>query len=200
MGGLGSGRSGGRPRTEDGLPGCAWSGSVVWTDTRTSERGGSVSYQVYLGEESGRVRLKHTSTRADGEGYVSDYWVQLITTPQPFGGRRWWFVCPRTGKRAAKIYLPDEAVTFASRQAYRLTYACQREPVHYRDLRRALKLRGELGAVGGIGSYIPKPKWMRWPTYERAMTKIDKAEEVVDAHTARLLESSRKSWRRMEGV
>jgi hypothetical protein len=29
---------------------------------------------------------------------------------------------------------------------------------------------------------------MRWPTYERAMTKIDRAEEAVDAHTAFLLD------------
>jgi hypothetical protein len=91
----------------------------------------------------------------------SDYWIQLETTPQPFGGRRWWFVCPQTGVRAAKLYLPNGAFTFASRRAYRLAYASQREPAHYRALRRAFKLRGKLGAEGGIGDYVRKPKWMR---------------------------------------
>ena len=43
--------------------------------------------------------------------------IQLETTPQPFGGRRWWFVCPRAGRRAAKLYLPNGVFTFASRQA-----------------------------------------------------------------------------------
>ena len=29
---------------------------------------------------------------------------------------------------------------------------------------------------------MPKPKWMRWPTYERRLEEIAAAEEVVDAH------------------
>jgi hypothetical protein len=196
MGGYGSGRSGGRPTTESGLtltlsklfrdglfrPGCAWGGSLVWRNTTTGERVGSIGYEASLGQDSGRVRLKYT-TRSDGERRESDYWIQLETTYQPFGGRRWWFVCPRTGKRAAKLYLPDGAFTFASRQAYRLAYACQREPVHYRALRRALKLRGNLGGTGGLESYIPKPKWMREATYDRKLEEIFAAEEAVDAHT-----------------
>ena len=57
MGGYGSGRSGGRPTTENGLtlslskllrdrlfrPGCVCSSSLVWTDTTTGERVGSIS-------------------------------------------------------------------------------------------------------------------------------------------------------------
>jgi hypothetical protein len=50
-------------------------------------------------------------------------------------------------------------------------------------LRRAFKLRAKLGADGGIGDYIPKPKWMRWSTYQRAKARIDRAEEIVDAYT-----------------
>jgi hypothetical protein len=202
MGGYGSGRNGGGPTTEDGLkltlskllrdqsfqPGFATSGSLVWTNTTTGERIGSISYEAHLRQESGRVRLKYTTTRRDGERHKSDYWIELTTTPQPFGGRRWWFVCPHSGKRVAKLYLPNGAFTFASRQAYRLAYACQREPTHDRALRRAFKLRAKLGADGGIGDYILKPKWMRWRTYERAMARIDKVEEVVDAHTAFLLD------------
>ena len=57
-----------------------------------------------------------------------------------------------------------------------------------RALRRALKLRGKLGAEGGIGDYVAKPKWMRWRTYDRVMARIDKAEEAVEAHTAFLLD------------
>ena len=81
-------------------------GSLIWTNTTTGERVGSIGYEAHLGQESGRVRLYYTTTRWDGERRESDYWVQLETTPQPFGGRRWWFVCPRTGRRAAKLYLP----------------------------------------------------------------------------------------------
>jgi hypothetical protein len=193
MGGFGSGRSGGRPTTEDGLtlrlstllrdrPGCAWSGSITWTDIRTGEQSGSISYEAYLRQKTGRVRLYYTTTRRDGERRESDYTIELETSPQPFGGRRWWFICPRTGVRAAKLYLPNGAYTFASRRAYRLAYRSQRETPYDRALRRAFKLQRKLGSDGGIGDYIPKPKWMRWRTYDRKLEEIFTAEQVVDDH------------------
>ena len=82
-----------------------------------------------------------------------------------------------------KLYLPNGAFTFASRQAYRLAYRSQRETPHDRALRRAFKLRRRLGGDDGTGDYIPKPKWMRWPTYNRKLEEVAAAEEVVDAHT-----------------
>jgi len=120
MGGYGSGRSGGGPTVEDGLtldlgklmhgrlfrPGQAWDSSIVWTNTRTGEQISSIAYQAQLSEEHGRVRLHYTTARRNGEKHASDYWVELETTTQPVGGRRWWFVCPRTGARVAKLYLP----------------------------------------------------------------------------------------------
>jgi hypothetical protein len=49
-------------------------------------------------------------------------------------------------------------------------------------LRRAFKLRRRLGDDGGIGDCVPKPRWMRWPTYERKIKQIAAAEGVVDSH------------------
>jgi hypothetical protein len=86
------------------------------------------------------------------------------------------------------------AVTFASRQTYRLAYRSQRETPHDRALRRAFKLRGKLGADGGIGDCVPKPKWMRWPTYDRKLDEITAAESIVNAH---LLTFVRKLDRRV---
>jgi hypothetical protein len=77
-------------------------------------------------------------------------WIELATTPQPFGGRRWWFVCPRTGARVAKLHLPPGVSTFASRRAYRLAYKCQRETPYDRAIRRALKLRRRSGGEYAI--------------------------------------------------
>jgi hypothetical protein len=85
---------------------------------------------------------------------------------QPFAQRN--FICP--------VGLSP------SPRAYRLAYACQREPAHDRALRRAFRLRGKLEAEGGIGEHVPKPKWMRWRTYDRKLEEIFAAEEVVDAH------------------
>jgi hypothetical protein len=95
MGGFGSGRSGGRATTGDGLtlslsklfrerlfrPGCEWGGSLVWTNTTTGERVGSIGYEAHLCHEFGRVRLKYTTTRWNGERRESDYWIQLETRP-----------------------------------------------------------------------------------------------------------------------
>jgi hypothetical protein len=197
MGGRRSGRSAGRATTDDGLslsllkllrdrlfrPGPASGGSLVWTNTTTGERVGSIGYEARLGQDSGCVRLKYTSARWDGERRELDYLIQLVTTAQPFGGRRWWWICPRTGRRAVQLYLPNGAFTFASRQAYRLAYRSQRETARDRALRRAFKLREKLGGDDGTGDYIPKPKWMRWPTFDRKLGELAAAEELVDGHT-----------------
>lgn len=168
----------------DGLirPGVYRSGSLVWTNTRTGEQVSSIGYQAQVDDESGRVRFYYTTTLRNGEKVDSDYWVGLETTPQPFGGRRWWFVCPRTRDLVAKLYLPGGATRFASRKAHRLAYRSQRESPHDRALSQAFKLRGRLEADGAIGSYVAKPKWMRWATFERRINRIEKAEAVCNAH------------------
>lgn len=69
-----------------------------------------------------------------GRAYV----VQVVSDPQPFGGRRWWFVCPITRRRAAALYQPWEVAPFASRQAHGLTYRTQRLDTRIGE-RRALR-------------------------------------------------------------
>jgi hypothetical protein len=96
----------------------------------------------------------------------------------------------------AKLYLPSGAFTFASRQAYRLAYRSQRETPYDRALRRGFKLRGKLGADGGMGDYVPKPKWMRWPTYDRKLEEVFAAEEVVDAHLLGFVQKLERCSRR----
>jgi hypothetical protein len=133
------------------------------------------------------VWLRYTTTLGDGEHHDSDYRIELESTPQPFGGRRWWFICPRMGVRVAKLYLPNGAYTFASRQAYRLAYRSQREAPYDRALRRVFKSQAKLGVEGGIWDHIPKPKWMRWRTYDRQLEQIARAEEIIDGHLAAFL-------------
>jgi len=74
-----------------------------------------------------------------------------------------------TGGRVLKLHLPSGATKFASRQAYRLPYECQRETPRYRSLGRAWKARKRLNSIGGIGDPCFRPKWMRRKTFDRLM-------------------------------
>jgi hypothetical protein len=192
MGGSNSGRYGGRPTIESGLtldlhrlirqgllvPGRYRRGSIVWTRVASDEQVGSVGYEARMEGDCGHVRLHYATTRAyNGDRRELDYAITLETTLQPFGGRRWWFVCPMTG-----------ALTFASRRAYRLGYRSKRETARDRALSRAFKLRQRLGGNGGIGDFIPKPKWLRWSTFNRQMAGIETAERITNLHMWALVE------------
>jgi hypothetical protein len=74
------------------------------------------------------------------------------------------------------------------RKAYRLAYRSQRETPRDRALSGAFALRRKLGADGGIGDYVTKPKGMHWRTFKRAMKRIDRAEDIVDGHAVLLLD------------
>jgi len=63
------------------------------------------------------------------------------------------------------LHLPPGALTFASRRAYRLAYRSQR-----------------VGRDGGIGDPIPKPKGMRWATFDREVQKVEALEAVINGH------------------
>jgi hypothetical protein len=102
------------------------------------------------------LELTH-QTRDDREGdrIVRDR-IRLIWTVPTYGGRRWWFQCPRTGRRTTKLFLPNGGWHFWSRQAYGLGYACQREDRLGRLQRRAAKLNRQLGGDGWAGWDTPR--------------------------------------------
>jgi hypothetical protein len=58
--------------------------------------------------------------------------VRTIWTTPNFGGRRMWFVCPFSGRRARALFLPNGAAHWASRAAYGLFYTSQRLAPAYR--------------------------------------------------------------------
>jgi hypothetical protein len=129
------------------------------------------------------IELTH-QTRDDREGdrIVRDR-IRLIWTVPTYGGRRWWFQCPRTYRKTTKLYLPNGGWHFWSRQAYGLGYACQREDRFGRLQRRAAMLNRQLGGKGWGSWDTPptKPKWMRWRTYERKYEIWERAVEEANA-------------------
>jgi hypothetical protein len=112
--------------------------------------------------------IHQTRDEREGDRVVSDR-IRLLWTVPTYGGRRWWFQRPRTGRRTTKLFLPNGGQHFWSRVGYGLGYACQREGRFSRLQRRAAMLNRQLGGKGWAtwDSPPPKPKWMRWETYER---------------------------------
>ena len=121
---------------------------------------------------------------------MTDYWsgqeaeiddkIDLAASRPPFGGLRWWFLCPRRNRRVRTLYLPLGGCHLWSRRAYRLAYASQRETEYDGALRRARKLYLRLGGDPADDEYPDKPKRMRWTTYNLLMDKLAAADDVAD--------------------
>src|SRR5262249_1236406 len=192
MGVFGSGRSGGGPTVESasrldidalrrhglirlGRGGCVIRFSGPYHDL-------DVEIETHIdGPWNGFVRLKYEMTDYwTGEPLAVDDKIFLATSGPPFGGLRWWFVCPHLNRRVRKLYLPLGGHHFWSRRAYELAYASQRETKYDRALRRARKLRLRLGGDPADDEYPDKPPRMRWATYNRLMDRLVAADAVTD--------------------
>jgi hypothetical protein len=72
--------------------------------------------------------------------------VGICSRPMPYGGRRFYFQCPKTGKACDVVALVDGQ--FASRRAQRLAYWSQSEDEFGRASRRVERLRARLWPEG----------------------------------------------------
>jgi hypothetical protein len=135
------------------------------------------------GPEGSFVRLRYAMTDYwTGEEIEIDDEIFLATTRPLFGGLRWWFLCPRSGRRVRKLYLPLGARHFWSRRAYGLAYASQRGTPIDRAHRGKAKIKARL--IGSLDpnewDSPPKPKWMRWHTYNRYVERYDGYEDILN--------------------
>jgi hypothetical protein len=100
----------------------------------------------------------NTIARVRPEFFARGRTIKEVARPQLFGGLRWWFICPRSGRRVARLHMPLGAYQFAARKAYRLPHNSQRGTAQDRLRSRAIKLRRQLGdADGEIGDDLYKP-------------------------------------------
>jgi hypothetical protein len=100
--------------------------------------------------------------------------VPLVHTAQPFGGERLWFACPECGRRCAVLY---GGRRFLCRCCVGLPYTSQSEAAPDRLRRRARLIRERLGGSDYANlslDFPPKPKWMRWATYERLQAESER--------------------------
>ena len=189
MGGLGSGRhwGSGKSTVEDGLTldinklvrdgyiqrGAWVSGTLTWRRVSSGDEIGNIGYEANLTDlDDAWMRLQY---RLNGE--PKDYRIALVTTRPNYGGRRWWFRCPATGRRVAKLHSPPGGDIFASRRAYGLAYRSQRERAYDRALTRTQDIRIKLGGDPSLAVPFPgKPKGMWWRTYWRLRKEAKEAE------------------------
>jgi hypothetical protein len=103
--------------------------------------------------------------------------ISLEWTSCNFGGGRPWFVCPGVacGRRVAILYGPGKY--FLCRHCYDLRYESQREDKGHRALRRAQKIRQQLGGSANMMEPFPnRPKGMHHDTYMRLFWEHHEAE------------------------
>ena len=86
-------------------PGAAWGSTIHWSE-RISGRevaAGRVSADM-TDDRRGWFRLQLGDL---------DQRIDLVAAPRHFGGRQWYFVCPRTAQRVSVLWKPPGAQSFA---------------------------------------------------------------------------------------
>lgn len=189
MGGFGSGRRGGRStanasrkidlawmiRTGRAKPGQWISGPLNWNSGGSPA--GSISYVAQM-EDASDSYLRLTCWRGEGEDRTHvEQVVRLVFTEPNFGGRRWWMICPYSGRRVAKLYMPAGGDRFASRHYWKLGYQSQRVARRDRPFEKLFRLQRKLGSEQGWEAHLKRPKGMWRRTYERHLERYYEIDE-----------------------
>ena len=120
-----------------------------------------------------------------------DQRIELASQPRHFGGRQWYFVCPVTHRHCSVLWMPPGATLFCSRQTWdrQVAYASQFETSVDRAHLGKAKIKSRL--IGDFDpdewDFPPKPKWMRWHTYDNQVEKFDRYEHLLQQECSRAL-------------
>lgn len=129
--------------------------------------GGRPTGSVGLTATEHGLRLRYQFTNDNGELQVVDEHIPFARSPTNFGGARLWLTCLRCRRRVGVLYGGRH---FRCRVCHGLRYQSQQQPYWQRAIEQADKLRRRVGGADGAfdgDDFPPKPKWMRWPTYNR---------------------------------
>lgn len=143
------------------------SGVWKWVNPRTGVLRSSVRYEANtLNMEVSYLRLIY---RLKETGQILDYEIKILRTHPPYGGVRFWFECPVTKKRVAKLYfMPHQYGIYVSRHASRIYYASQVRGKMDRAFDRKWKL---MDNVDGDTRPI-RPTGMHSKTFQRILDKF----------------------------
>lgn len=138
-----------------------YSGAITWS--RNGVKSDAINIRTY----ENKVILSYNYKKSyETEWKHVDQEVKLTETDCNYGGVRKWFICPHCGCRAGVIYSAQKY--FLCRKCNDLIYSSQCESEWDRHASKAKKIRKRLNAPDNlIETYILKPKYMRWKTYDR---------------------------------
>lgn len=128
------------------------------------------------------------------DGHTHEQHIALTSLPRStYGGRRWYFICPRTGARACRLYLPQGGEQFLSREAHRLRYAVEHGTQETNDIIRACRLHtritGEAPPNGALSPLPPRPKGMHAATHARLTARLMRVQARVVGRLGAWLET-----------
>ena len=149
---------------------CAgWSGDWIWQNSGANDEVARIGCC-----SNGHSLCLNYKARHRGEEWEHIEETVLLSKTRPhFGGERFWFICPGCNKRCAKLF---GGVYFRCRECHGVGYQSQLSDGKNRALAKVFKRRKQLGGFGGMEEpFPPKPKWMRWATYER-LRQADKVD------------------------
>ena len=186
MGGYGSGRRSNRPTTDDCLRinlsnlkqldklQRNWMArhEEVWSQYGKTTARLTLVTDVHCLEPSPCLTI---TGRAFGK--VIDCVVWLEEQPLPYGGERWFALCPRTGRRCTALVLPPGQTHFASVKGWNVAYGSQREcPIH----------RGHLAIEKAQKRLRELSKYTRTPTRERLVDRLIERQVFVEEQIDKL--------------
>ncbi|ESY58237.1 hypothetical protein X744_06745 [Mesorhizobium sp. LNJC372A00] len=165
-------------------PGSYRSCSVTWTDSYSGEPRAAATITADMSSPEGwfEVRINNEIQR-----------IPLWTMPRHFGGRQWYFACPRLHVPVSVLWMPPGAVRFASKRHWgrQVAYQSQFLDQTGRAHQGKAKIKRRLCSIGSFDpdewDFPPKPKWMRQRTYDKAEVKFDHYEEMLEAGTWELV-------------
>ena len=148
---------------------------IAWTDDTGQEIASGYITADVSDEHGGWLRIRLGRL---------DQCIYLVARPRHFGGRQWFFMCPHLHSRATVLWMPPGAHSFACRERWRgkVAYASQFKDRIARGHQGAAKIKSRLCSVGGFDpdewELPPKPKWMRWRTYNRMVESFERYEAM----------------------
>ena len=139
---------------------------------------------------SARIEADLTNPSADDARYgtmrIHANWInqtiRLVGCPRHFGGRQWYFVCPVQNRCVSVLWSLPGGRFFAGRKslgkqvAYVSQYHSPGARAHYMKDKLCDRIAGPEADEWDVP---PKPKWMRWRTYERLLKRFEKYSSEV---------------------